>query len=93
MMQAVNIDLYHETLKMDEEGNLCMTTHDKKATSNVTYRTLGWTLKRYSGDIIGNMSVRLKLEATGTAKTDPNDPNYIYNYFNYTYCNMSFNEP
>lgn len=83
MMQAVNIDLYHETLKMDEEGNLCMTTHDKKATSNVTYRTLGWTLKRYSGDIIGNMSVRLKLEATGTAKTDPNDPNYIYNYF---YC-------
>ena len=48
-IRAVNIDLYRETVKMDEEGNLCMTTRDKKATSGTKYRTLGWTLKRYSG--------------------------------------------
>lgn len=36
-----------EQLGFDMDGNLIMVTHDKKATTNVTYKTLGFVIKRY----------------------------------------------
>ena len=76
-------ELYQESLKFDKEGNLLMTTHDKAATSGIRYKTLGWTIKRYSGDGNGNgnNSVRLKLESNGISQIDPENPEYIYSYF------------
>lgn len=39
---------YNENLSFDSNGNLIMTTHDKKATTSVTYRTIGFVIKRYN---------------------------------------------
>ena len=46
---AAASDLYQEVLKFDSYGNLQMTTHDKRATGGVKYRTIGWTIKRWAG--------------------------------------------
>ena len=43
---AAASDLYQEVLRFDSYGNLQMTTHDKRATGGVKYRTIGWTIKR-----------------------------------------------
>lgn len=70
-----------EELYFDTEGNLIMTTYDRKATTSVTYVTIGWTIKRNSGPIPGNESVRVKLEACRPEEIDPNNPAYVYTYF------------
>lgn len=76
-------DADREMIGFDDDGNFIMVTHDKMAGSGVvnTYRTLGWTIKRYDAPIKGNQSVRIKLMASGESKTDPKDPEYAYNYF------------
>ncbi|SCP99224.1 DUF5704 domain-containing protein [Anaerobium acetethylicum] len=84
---AVGIeDYYQEVLKFDDQGNLIMTVHDRKATAAVTYKTIGWTIKRYNQpiDAAGNQCARIVLEENAPSRPDPGDSKYIYSYF---YCN------
>ena len=78
---ADETDLYHESLKFDSEGNLLMTTRDKKASSSVRYKTIGWVMKRTPKASGSTTSVRLKLEQNGASREDPTDPDYIFTYF------------
>ena len=78
---ADETDLYHESLKFDSNGNLLMTTRDKKAGSSVRYKTIGWMMKRAPGASGSTTSIRLKLEQNGASRTDPSDPDYIFTYF------------
>lgn len=78
---ADETDLYHESLKFDSNGNLLMTTRDKRAGSSVRYKTIGWTLKRTPDASGKTASARLKLEQNGASITDPTDPDYIFTYF------------
>ena len=81
VVAADETDLYHESLKFDSNGNLLMTTRDKKAGSNVRYKTIGWTMKRTPNASAGAEIVRLKLEQNGASRPDPADPGYIFTYF------------
>ena len=80
-------DYYNECLKFDSDGTLKMTTHDKKATSRVTYRTLGFVIKRYNAPINepGQQYavIRLKSCSDIAYRDDPNDSSYMYCYY---YC-------
>lgn len=78
---AKESDWYRERLEFDEEGTLWMTTHDRKATSDVSYATLGWTLKRENKKIGKTDSVRVKLEQYCDSKDDPAKKGYVYSYF------------
>ena len=78
---ADETDLYHESLKFDSNGNLLMTTRDKKAGSSVRYKTIGWTMKRTPDASAGAEIVRLKLEQNGASRPDPADQGYIFTYF------------
>ncbi len=72
-----------EQLAFDEQGNLMMTTHDRIATSSRTYKTVGWTIKRYDMPIgaEGNDSVVVMLEDNGAPQPDPDNAGYQYCYF------------
>lgn len=78
-------DYYREKLEFDSEGTLMMTTHDKKATSNTTYRTVGWTIKRYDMPINapGQQCAFIKLYEYEDIKyrDDPKQSGYIYCYY------------
>lgn len=74
-------DLYCESLKFDSQGNLLMTTRDKKASGTTRYKTLGWIVKRTQNASDSNQTIRLKLEENGAPRTDPNDADYIFSYF------------
>lgn len=74
-------DDYHESLMFDSQGNLLMTTRDKKAAGNTRYKTLGWLVKRVSGEAGANQTIRLKLEEDGAPFPDPGDPDYIFTHF------------
>lgn len=78
-------DYYEEKLKFDEEGNLLMTTHDLKATSGVTYRTLGWIIKRYDMpiDAPGQQYAVITLRRYSDIeyRDDPGDSRYVYCYY------------
>lgn len=74
-------DLYRERLEFDEEGNLWMTTRDRIATSDVRYKTIGFTIKREGKAISATQTVRVRLEETKESLTDPADSRYRYCYF------------
>ena len=78
-------DYYRERLEFDSDGNLMMTTHDRKATSNVTYRTVGWVIKRYDMPVnaSGQQCAFIKLYEYGdiTYRDDPFQSGYIYCYY------------
>lgn len=78
---ADETDFYHEGLKFDSNGNLLMTTRDKKAGSSVRYKTIGWMVKKTPQATGSTQTIRLKLEQNGESRPDPKDPNYIYTYF------------
>lgn len=78
---ADETDLYHESLKFDSDGNLLMTTRDKKAAGTVRYKTIGWTMKRTGDASTGTQCVRLKLEQSGASRPDPADLDYVFTYF------------
>jgi hypothetical protein len=78
---ADETDLYHESLKIDSDGNLLMTTRDKRAGSGIRYKTIGWTLKKDVNAAGASKTVRLPLEQNGQSRADPNDSNYIFTYF------------
>lgn len=64
-----------------------MTTHDKNATSSITYRTIGWTIKRYDTAIsdIWNECAYIVLVSLFQVP-DPENPNYSYTTF---YCDKN----
>lgn len=83
-------DYYNESLKFDSDGTLRMTTHDKKATSNITYQTLGFVIKRYNAPIDepGQQYAVIKLKSYSdiSYREDPTDDKYIYCYY---YCDKT----
>lgn len=74
-------DLRFENLEFDSNGNLLMTTYDKKAGSNVRYKTIGWTVKRLPEDVSSTQRTRIKLVQNGESRTDPYRPGYVYTDF------------
>lgn len=71
-----------EQLYFDEWGNLRMTTYDRIATSNITYKTIGWVIKQYDRPIgADNPNVVVVLEEDGAPQQDPANPAYQYCYF------------
>ncbi len=74
-------NLYEESLTFDSQGNLCMTTHDKKAEGGVRYRTIGWVVRRTKEAEGAGGVIRLKLEKEGTPQPDPANPDYVFTRF------------
>ncbi len=74
-------DLYQENLQFDSKGNLKMTTHDKKASGGVRYRTIGWTIKRWPGKVSAVQRARIRLTQEGSSYADPDDHTYVYTRF------------
>lgn len=72
-----------EQLYFDAQGNLHMTTHDRIATSPITYKTIGWMLKQYDMPFgePGNRCVVVVLEDDGLPQVDPENPAYQYCHF------------
>lgn len=64
-----------------------MTTRDKIATSSITYKTIGWTIKRYNGGIgqSWNECAFLPLSSLNSFP-DPEDSRYCYTTF---YCDKN----
>lgn len=75
--QADERDWYSENVKFDSEGNLLITTRDLIASTDVRYKTIGWTISSEDK----NVSVRLPQMQNGESKVDPSDDRYIYSYF------------
>lgn len=75
--------LYEEKLFFDEEGNLIMTTHDKKATTDIKYQTIGWIIKRYDMPVSaeGQQYVIISMDENVEYKDDTNDNAYMYCYY------------
>lgn len=79
--QTDQTDLYEESLSFDSHGNLHMTTHDKKASGGVRYRTIGWVMRRTKEAGGKGQAVRLKLEEEGISQPDPAHPGYMFTNF------------
>lgn len=64
-----------------------MTTRDKIASGSITYKTIGWTIKRHNGGIFEpwNECAYISLTSLGRV-TDPEDPRYCYSTF---YCDKN----
>lgn len=62
-----------------------MTTHDLIASGSVTYKTIGWTIKRYNTGVYDpvNQCAFIPLTSAGDSRVDPEDSRYCYSYF---YC-------
>lgn len=75
-------NLYAEKLEFDREGNLEMVTRDRIATTNVTYKTIGWNIKKKNAplDEKGQQVATIVLEES-KAVVDPRDTRYQYTYF------------
>lgn len=81
-------DYYRETLEFDPEGNLIMTTKDRIATGSITYKTIGWTIKRYDSGVYdpNNQCAFLPINTLEESRVDPNNSSYQYSYF---YCDKT----
>lgn len=77
-------DYLNERLEFDADGNLFMTTRDKIATSPITYKTIGWTIKRYNGGIFEPWNECAYISLVSLSQIpDPQDSRYCYTTF---YC-------
>lgn len=70
-----------EEIYFDEEGNLIYITYDKKATSSVSYKAIGWILKRYDAPIDATGQQYVIVRKIEYAVEDPENPAYLYCYF------------
>lgn len=76
-------NLYEEKLIFLEDGTLVMTTHDKKATTDIKYQTIGWIIKRYDmpKDAVGQQYVIISAQEKVEYRDDPNNTAYMYCYY------------
>ncbi len=70
-----------EQIYFDENGNLIYVTYDKKATSLVSYKAIGWILKRYDAPIDAPGQQYVIVRKIEYAVDDPENPGYLYCYF------------
>ncbi len=70
-----------EEIYFDDEGNLIYITYDKKATSSVSYKAIGWILKRYDAPIDAKGQQYVIVRKIEYAVDDPDNPGYLYCYF------------
>lgn len=79
---VVNCNAFaEEEIYFDEEGNLIYITYDKKATSLVSYKAIGWILKRYDAPIGASGQQYVIVRKIEYAVEDPENPDYLYCYF------------
>ncbi len=76
-------DLYKTGISFDDSGNLKVITHDKRATTNTTYETIGFTLKRYNMPIYHKeQQVAYILNSNDFYSiNDPFNPGYAYFFY------------
>ena len=70
-----------EQAYFDDSGNLIYVTHDKKATSTVSYKAIGWIIKRYDGPMDAEGQQYAIVRKIEYAVEDPGDSAYLYCYF------------
>ncbi len=70
-----------EEIYFDEDGNLIYITYDKKATSSVSYKAIGWILKRYDAPIDYPGQQYVIVRKIEYAVEDPENPAFLYCYF------------
>lgn len=70
-----------EEIYFDDEGNLIYITYDKKATSSISYKAIGWILKRYDAPIDAPGQQYVIVRKIEYAVDDPENPGYLYCYF------------
>ncbi len=75
------VALASEEIYFDDEGNLIYITYDKKATSSVSYKAIGWILKRYDAPINEPGQQYVIVRKIEYAVEDPDNPGYLYCYF------------
>ena len=76
-------NLYEEKLVFDAEGNLIMTTHDKKATTKIIYQTIAWVIKRYDMPLgaPGQQYAIISIGNNIEYRDDPENDAYVYCYY------------
>ncbi len=76
----MDTSLLEEKLDFDKDGNLVMMTHDKKATSAVLYKTVGWVIKRYDMPMnaAGQQYAIIPMSDRVEYRDDPADDRYVY---------------
>lgn len=70
-------------LYFDDSGNMVFWGYDKKATTDIRYHTVGWTIKRYDDaiDAYGQQVVNIAKTGYQYEIIDPDNPEYAYNVF------------
>ncbi|MDY5577342.1 MAG: DUF5704 domain-containing protein [Lachnospiraceae bacterium] len=72
-----------DELYFNSDGDLIFSTYDKKATSGIRYKTMGWVIKRYDDSIqaAGQYHVNIPRSGYMYEMEDTNQPGYIYTTF------------
>lgn len=72
-----------DELYFDKEGNLYFVAREKKATGSVSYKTIGWIIKRYDMpiDVKGQQYVVVTKTSYKPDEPDALDSRYVYSYF------------
>ena len=80
---AVSGTAFAEELYFNESGDLIFSTYDKKATSQVKYKTVGWVIKRYNDSIYAEGQNFVNIPKSGYIyeMADPGNPEYLYTTF------------
>ena len=75
-----HVGMYNEQLGFDGEGNLIMITHDKKASTYITYKTLGFVIKRYDmpREAAYQQYAVIAIGSRGEILEDIFDSSYVY---------------
>ena len=70
-------------LYFNESGDLIFSTYDKKATSGVKYKTVGWVIKRYNDSMYAEGQNYVIIPKSGYIYeiSDPGNPEYLYTTF------------
>lgn len=81
MLMYSGVAYASEEIYFDDEGNLIYITYDKKATSSVSYKAIGWILKRYDAPMDAPGQQYVIVRKIEYAVDDPDNPGYLYCYF------------
>lgn len=70
-----------EEVYFDDEGNLIYITYDKKASGSISYKAIGWIIKRYDAPMDAPGQQYVIVRKIEYAVDDVNNPGYLYCYF------------
>lgn len=75
--------VFAEELYFNEGGDLIFSMHDKIATSEIKYKTIGWVIKRYDDELYADGQNFVNIPRSGFIyrMLDPENPEYCYTTF------------